>query len=102
MDIEKRNDAFNKSFEYAVAEKLDEILRIDDPIEMYDLSVFGVASEVSYETEEYKKLSWYAGYSDSKDYPYSIAVVMEDYYKDIGNVKEMAKDIFEIIVGNGD
>ena len=102
VDMEKRNDTFRKSFEYAIAEKLDEILRADDPIETYDFSVYGVSSEVFYETEEYRKLSWYAGYSDGEDCPYSIVIVMENYYNDIGNVKEMAKDIFEIIIGNGD
>ena len=102
VDMTKRNDAFRKSFEYAVAEKLDEILQLDDPIETYDISLRGVSSEVFYETEEYRKLSWYAGYSAEEDCPYSVAIVMEDYYKDIGNVKEMAEDIFKIIIGNGE
>ena len=102
VDMSKRSDTLRKSFDYAVADKLNDILKDSEPIIVEDVLLLGSCAEVRKKTEEYNKVSWYAGYSDNKDCPYSIAIAMEDYYKDADSLKLIAENIFETIIGNGE
>lgn len=102
IDMSKRNENIRKSFDYAIAAKLNDILRESDTIEIDNVLISGVCAEVKKETENYDKLSWYVGYSDDEIHPYVIAIVLEDYDKKISNVKEIVRNIFEHIIVNGD
>ncbi len=102
VDMSKRNDTIRKSFNYAVAQSLDNILKESNPIIVGNTTICGIYSKVEDESEYYKTVSWYVGYSDNENYPYSIAIAVEDYDKSSMNMKQIAKSIFEKIIENNE
>lgn len=103
VDISKRNEALRKSFDYAIAHKLNDILLGSNPIIIGDTSICAVVSEVEVNNNEYyKNVSILSGYSNNSDYPYSIAIVMEDYEGSLNNLRDKTKLIYNMIIENGD
>jgi peptidoglycan glycosyltransferase len=102
VDMDKRNYNLRKSFEYAIAHKLNDILKTDEPIVNQDMLLCGVSCEVEYETEDYDSVTWYVGYSSDESLPYSIAFVLEDYDGSPEDAKVIARQIFQKIIENGE
>ncbi len=102
VDMDKRNYNLRKSFEYAIAHKLNDILKEDEPIKNQDMLLCGLSCEVEYESEEYDSITWYAGYSSDESLPYSIALVIEDYAGSPEDAKQIAQAIFQKIIENGE
>ena len=102
VDMDKRSYNLRKSFEYAIAHKLNDILKADDPIENQEMLLCGVSCEVEYESEDYDSITWYAGYSADENVPYSIALVLEDYDGSTEDAKRIAQEIFKKIIEDGE
>ena len=97
-DISKRNEVLRKSFDYAISHKLSDILQGADPITIGETQICGVYAKVEDESPDYETITWYAGYSSDGNYPYSIAIVLEDYDRQPYKIKEITKAIFKLII----
>lgn len=98
---EKSNYSKNirKSFDYAIAEKLDEILEENiasgnaQYIGLKDYTVSGMSAKVINEDEDRTILTWFAGYIKDDKYPYAIALLIEDYDKGLVEIERLSVKI---------
>jgi peptidoglycan glycosyltransferase len=92
------NDTLRISFDYAVSEKIDEILMMDETSDISGITACGTTAHLTHVTEYYNTLSWYAGYISEEAYPYSIAIVLEDCDEKEKKAKEIAEYIYKQLI----
>jgi peptidoglycan glycosyltransferase len=88
-----------KSFSYKAAKKLDEVLAQNvlegssQSAKLEDYTVCGYSAEVESKNEDEPQLSWVCGYLKNSEYPYAIAILIEDYDKDIDSLEKLSATI---------
>ncbi len=95
-----------KSFGYAIAEKIDEILEEnvltgsaeDAKVEGY--IICGMSADVDTDILKNPMLSWFAGYIKDSNNPYAIAIVLEDYNENIDELEKISSKILEEIINS--
>ncbi len=93
-----QDDYLRISFEYAVAEKLDEILKLDEPFNVKGVDSCGSTAQLSHKTEYYETLTWYAGYLCDDNFPYAIAIILEDCDEKEEKAVLLAKYIYSELI----
>ncbi len=86
------------AFDYAIAEKLDEILMMDNTFNVKGIDSCGTSAWFTHKTEYYDTLTWYAGYLNDDNFPYSVAIVLEDCNEKEEKAIQLAKYIYSELI----